>query len=79
MEYDRLTPNITFLNLVHDELLEVETLIRAQAEGYHQDLQAALNHLLGSGGKRVRPAITLLISRILNAPHEKNDQSCRVD
>ncbi|HQP60039.1 MAG TPA: polyprenyl synthetase family protein [Anaerolineaceae bacterium] len=71
MEYDRLTPNITFLNLVHDELLEVETLIRAQAEGYHQDLQAALNHLLGSGGKRVRPAITLLISRILHAPHEK--------
>ncbi len=45
--------------------------MRRQANGYHPDLEAALMHLLSSGGKRVRPAITLLIGEILDADRER--------
>ncbi len=45
--------------------------MRAQAAGYHPDLQAALDLLLSSGGKRIRPTLTLLIGRMLGAPSEK--------
>lgn len=39
----------------------------AQAEGYHSDLSAALQHLLSSGGKRMRPTVALLTGRMLGA------------
>lgn len=45
--------------------------MRAQAAGYHPDLQAALDLLLSSGGKRIRPTLTLLVGRMLGAPSEK--------
>ncbi len=66
-----MTQTISFLNLIENDLGEMENLIRSQAEGYHPDIQAALNYLLGSGGKRIRPSITILISRILQAPRDK--------
>lgn len=44
--------------------------MRAQTEGYHTDLQAALDLILKSGGKRIRPNMTLLIGQMLGA--EKN-------
>lgn len=37
----------------------------AQSRGHHSELGAALNHLLASGGKRVRPAVTLLTGGML--------------
>ncbi len=39
--------------------------MRSQAEGYDPDLSAALDHLISSGGKRIRPALTLLTGRML--------------
>jgi geranylgeranyl pyrophosphate synthase len=42
-----------------------------QAEGHHPELGAALNHLLGSGGKRVRPAVALLTGGMLGAQREE--------
>ena len=42
--------------------------MRAQADGRHPDLGAALDLLLSAGGKRVRPALTLLAGRMLGAP-----------
>ena len=45
--------------------------MRAQAEGHHPDLGAALEHLLSSGGKRVRPAVALLTGGMLGADHER--------
>lgn len=39
--------------------------MRAQAHESHPDLRAALEHLLASGGKRVRPTIVLLIGNML--------------
>lgn len=52
--------------MVSDEILAVENLMRQQAEGFNEDLQAALDHLISSGGKRLRPNITLLVGKMLN-------------
>jgi len=60
-----------FSLLVQDDIREVETLMRSQAQGYHPDLNAALDLILKSGGKRIRPSITMLIGRILGASHER--------
>lgn len=59
------------MNPVHDKLKDVEAVMRAQTAGYHPDLHAALKHLLSSGGKRIRPTITLLTGLMLGAPAER--------
>ncbi len=63
--------NTTFTNPVMEELKLVEELMHRQADGFHQDLIAALYHLLSSGGKRIRATLTLLTGQMLGAP-EKN-------
>ena len=60
-----------FFTPVQVGLQEVETLLHAQAEDAHPDLCSALEHLLASGGKRVRPAVCLLTGQMLAAPHDK--------
>jgi len=45
--------------------------MRAQADKSHPDLRAALEHLLSSGGKRIRPTLGLLVGNMLGAPLEK--------
>lgn len=52
--------SVNIFNPVQDQLLRVEELMRKQADERHPDLDAALKHLLSSGGKRVRPAVVLL-------------------
>ncbi len=44
--------------------------MQVQAQGHHSELEAALEHLLSSGGKRVRPAVTLLTGSMLGADEE---------
>lgn len=61
----------TFYSPVESCILEVESRMRDVSNGHHPDLQAALDHLLSSGGKRVRPALTLLAGGMLSADHEK--------
>ena len=41
--------------------------MREQSNGHHPDLGMALNHLLSSGGKRIRPSVCLLVGRMLGA------------
>jgi geranylgeranyl pyrophosphate synthase len=57
--------------LVQKEIFEVEALMRCQAEDAHPDLCAALEHLLSSGGKRIRPTLGLLTGQMLGAPRDK--------
>ncbi|HNT22757.1 MAG TPA: polyprenyl synthetase family protein [Anaerolineales bacterium] len=45
--------------------------MRSQADGYHPNLAAALNHLLSSGGKRIRAVFTLLIGGMLKADPDR--------
>jgi geranylgeranyl pyrophosphate synthase len=62
---------VTFFTPVLDGLQEVEQLLRHQADDDHPDLRAALDHLLSSGGKRIRPALALLTGQMLGGPHDK--------
>ena len=41
--------------------------MRAQSDERHPDLRVALNNLLDSGGKRVRPTLSLLVGNMLGA------------
>ena len=50
-----------------EDIRAIEAMILGQADGYQQDLKAALEHLLASGGKRIRPTITVYIGRMLGA------------
>jgi geranylgeranyl pyrophosphate synthase len=62
---------VTFTTPVQEQIKLVEERIRAQADDNHPDLRAALEHLLSSGGKRVRPTVVLLVGNMLGAAEEK--------
>ena len=61
----------SFFSLVHDSISSVETLIKSQADGNDPDLGAAISLLLSSGGKRIRPTVTILVGKMLGAPDNK--------
>lgn len=60
--------NTTYFSPVQEGIQKVENLMRSQADNQHPDLRAALDLLISSGGKRVRPTITLLAGKMLGAP-----------
>ncbi len=61
----------TFTALIEDRIKLVEERIRAQADGHHTAVGAALHHLLSSGGKRIRVVVTLLTGKMLGADPDK--------
>lgn len=62
---------LTFYSLIQEDIRLVEARMRSVADGYHPDLKAALDHLLSSGGKRIRPVVSLLTGRMLGADPQK--------
>lgn len=54
-----------------EEISAIEAMILAQADGYQKDLKAALEHLLSSGGKRIRPTLTVYVGRMLGADKQQ--------
>jgi geranylgeranyl pyrophosphate synthase len=62
---------VSFFVPIQTALQEVETVLHTQAENGQPDLRAALEHLLSSGGKRIRPVVGLLTGQMLGAPHDK--------
>ncbi len=62
---------VSFFVPVQADLQEVETVLHVQAQNGQPDLQTALDHLLSSGGKRIRPTVGLLVGNMLGAPHDK--------
>jgi geranylgeranyl pyrophosphate synthase len=56
---------------VKNDIHEVERLIRLQGLDSHPDLGKALDILLSSGGKRLRPTITILAGKSLNADPQR--------
>jgi geranylgeranyl pyrophosphate synthase len=67
---DRLK-NLSFFAPVQKGLQQVETLLRSQSNGAHPELGAALEHLLSSGGKRIRPTLGLLSGQMLGGPKDR--------
>lgn len=63
---------LNYLNPVQEYIPQVEARMRAQAQGHHPDLQAALQHLLDAGGKRVRPIVCLLAGGMVGASRPRN-------
>ncbi len=66
-----LNKSISFLTPVQANLQEVETVLQTQAGDAQPDLRLAVEHLLSSGGKRIRPVVTLLTGQMLDGPHQK--------
>lgn len=58
-------------SFLQEDIKTIENMMRAQVSGYHPDLEIALNVLLSSGGKRIRPSITLLVGEMLAAEKQK--------
>ena len=62
----------TFLTPVQENVRLVEARMRAQTDlDNHPDLRGALEQLLASGGKRVRPTVVLLAGSMLGADQDK--------
>jgi len=56
-----------FFDLVRSQLPAVETRMRTGAGNHHPNLDAAIEQILSSGGKRIRPTLTLLTGSMLGA------------
>lgn len=56
----------TILNPIHEELVKVENCLESVNKVHDDGLEELLNHSLVRGGKRIRPALTLLASKIYN-------------
>jgi geranylgeranyl pyrophosphate synthase len=61
---------LAFQSRVQELLPDVEARMREQVHGYHPILESALEHLLSSGGKRVRPTVSLLTASMFDVDHE---------
>ncbi len=57
---------------VQADLYAVEARLREPAADQHEALGYALEHLLASGGKRLRPAVTMLSAQIFAAPRQRS-------
>lgn len=58
---------LSFLNLAEDDLRRVESLLYEQPSQQHQAIGRAVDHLVRSGGKRLRPALVLLSAHLCGA------------
>lgn len=63
--------NVGFLTYLEDRLIKVDQKMMSRSAGYHPDLTSAFEHLMTSGGKRIRPIVTLLMGSLLDAEEEK--------
>lgn len=63
--------DLAFIEPVKDSLKLVEKRLHDQAQGYHPAMGVALEHLLSSGGKRIRPVLTLLSGGMLGADPQR--------
>ena len=62
---------LALISLVRDDLAQVEALLRERHDGQHEAVGVAVDHLVGSGGKRLRPALVLLSAYMCGAAMEQ--------
>ncbi len=63
-----MSEQLAILDLVQDDLTRVEQKMRAMGGEAYGPLADAFLHLLGSGGKRLRPALALVAYRLFYGP-----------
>jgi len=63
--------DLAFLDFLDEKIDLVEGKMLSGSERFHPDLKAALDHLLSSGGKRLRPKVALLVGSLLEADEEQ--------
>ena len=61
----------SFFTLVEDRILLVEDRMRDYVEEHHPDLRVVLDHLISSGGKRIRPVVALLTGQMLGTDPDR--------
>jgi len=61
-----------FLDLVRDDLERVEAILRELPPGHHRAISVAVDHLVGGGGKRLRPALVLLSAHLCDADIDRS-------
>ncbi len=62
---------VNFTTPIQESIRLVEERMHAQSEGHHPELGAALEHLLSSGGKRIRPSVALLTGGMFGADTDR--------
>ncbi|GAB4443550.1 MAG: polyprenyl synthetase family protein [Anaerolineae bacterium] len=60
------------LSIVADGITHVEEKMRSGISDQYTDLQAVVDYLVGAGGKRLRPALTLMAANFYSVDHEKS-------
>jgi len=64
-----LPPSVT--QLIRDDIRLIEERMQEQTDRDFPDLKAALHHLIQSGGKRIRPILTILTGDMLGGKREQ--------
>jgi len=59
------TTTLSFVDLIRVQMVAVEEAMRAHSGMHHTSLDEAVEQLLASGGKRIRPAVVLLVGEML--------------
>jgi geranylgeranyl pyrophosphate synthase len=62
---------LPFFHLIQDDLQKTEALLQETAPDQHPVITGAVQHLLGSGGKRLRPALVFLSSHLCRADPQR--------
>ncbi len=60
------------LSVVTDDIKEVEEKMRSGIPAQHQSLQSVVDYLVGAGGKRLRPALTLMACNFYPVDKDKS-------
>jgi octaprenyl-diphosphate synthase len=61
---------VSSIDAVAADLRQVEDILHAMAQSATAPLSSIILHLLDAGGKRIRPTVTLLMGRMVNAPEK---------
>lgn len=59
------------LSLVADDMIYVEDKMRSGIPEQHKDLQSVVDYLVGAGGKRLRPALTMMAASFFPVDSDK--------
>lgn len=59
------------MDLVREDLGRVESLLLEQSSCQHEAIGVAVDHLIGGGGKRLRPALVLLSAHLCGAEMDR--------